>query len=69
MIINLNKNIYNKDAIYKTIEIWNNHLSSPKILENKTTIDIEINKEKVDDNTINEFLNYILDLTSSMELA
>jgi len=68
MIINLSRNIYSKDTIYKSIEIWNSHLFSPTILENKLTIDIKINKANVNDNTINEFLNYILDLTSSMEL-
>jgi len=69
MIINLNKNIYGKDPIYKSIKIWNDYLCSPKLFENKTTINISINREKVNDNTINEFLNYLLDLTSSLELS
>jgi|TARA_R110002050_G_scaffold299226_1_gene464231 hypothetical protein len=69
MTINLDKNIYNKDSIYKSLEIWNEYLLSPKVSENNTVISILINNKQIKINTINEFLNYILDLTSSMELS
>lgn len=69
MTINLDKNIYSKDSIYKSLEIWNEYLFFPEVSENNTVIDIFIDNEKVKENTINEFLNYILDLTSSMELS
>lgn len=69
MRIDLDKNIYSKDAIYKSLEIWNEYLFSPEISENNTIIGVLLDNEKVKENTINEFLNYILDLTSSAELS
>lgn len=69
MTINLDKSIYSKDAIYESIKIWNEYLFNPEISENNTTIDILVDNSKVNENTMNEFLNYILDLTSSAELS
>lgn len=40
MTINVDKDIYSKDAIYKSLEIWSEYLSVPEVSENKTTIDI-----------------------------
>ena len=69
MIINLDKNIYSKDAIYQSLEIWNEYLSTPKVSENNTVVNILVDTNKVEKNTINEFLNYVLDLTTSAELS
>lgn len=69
MTIRLDKSIYNKDAIYKSIEVWNQYLYAPSMLENKKTIDIVLTKSDIDQNIIHEFLNYVLDITSSLELA
>ncbi|MFK7779756.1 MAG: hypothetical protein QM490_01295 [Candidatus Gracilibacteria bacterium] len=69
MIISLDKSIYHKDAIYRSVEVWNEYLLSPSVSENSKTIDITITQEYLEQKTISEFLNYILDLTSSMELS
>ena len=69
MTISLDKTIYSKDAIYKSLEVWNEYLSNPKISESGSKVSIIVNNEAVSNNTINEFLNYVLDLTSSLELA
>jgi len=68
MTINLDKSIYTKNAIYQSLEIWNQYLHTPKISENNTTINIIIDPKKVEENTIAEFLNYVLDLTTSEKL-
>lgn len=69
MTIKLDKNIYSKDAIYQSLEVWNKYLSTPEISENNTIINILVDNKKVKENTINEFLNYVLDLTTSEELS
>jgi len=68
MIINLDKRIYSKDAIYRSLEIWSQYLVSPKISENSIEINITVDMKKVEQLTIAEFLNYILDLTTSEKL-
>lgn len=69
MTIKLDKSIYDKDAIYKSIEVWKEYLHEPLVSENKSTINIELKSDKIEHKVINEFLNYVLDLTSSMELS
>lgn len=69
MTISLDKSIYSKDAIYKSIEVWNEYLCNPSISENTKIIDITLTKSDIEQKIINEFLNYVLDMTSSVELA
>lgn len=68
MKIELDKNIYDKDAIYQSIEIWNEYLHALTVSESSKSIYIEIENIQLDIKIINEFLNYVLDLTSSKEL-
>lgn len=68
MKIELDKNIYDKDAIYQSIEVWNEYLYAPTVSESSKSIYIEIEDIQLDIKIINEFLNYVLDLTSSKEL-
>ena len=68
MKIELDKNIYDKDAIYQSIEVWNEYLYTPTVSESSKSIYIEIEDIQLDIKIINEFLNYVLDLTSSKEL-
>ena len=69
MTISLDKSIYSKDAIYKSIKVWNEYLYTPSISESKKTVDITLAKDDIEQKIINEFLNYVLDMTSSVELA
>jgi len=69
MIINIDKSIYSRDAIYRSLDVWNKYLSTPEISENNAVINVLIDNIKVEENTIKEFLNYILDLTTSAELS
>lgn len=61
------KSIYHKDSIYSSIEEWKEYIEVLSILENE--ISYILNLKECDLHLKQEFVNYVLDKTSSIEIS
>ena len=66
-IISFSKKIYTKDAIYSSISEWKEYLEVEVLSKNNTTFDLKITSNDV--HKIQNFLNYILDKSSTEEIS
>ena len=69
MIINLDKNIYDEDSVYSSIEIWSDYFQSIKVENLKNFICISMDDTDNIVDLCSEFTNFILDTTSAKELG
>jgi hypothetical protein len=66
-LISFSKNIYTKDAVYSSITEWKEYLEIEVISEKNNAYNVEIDGD--DFHKIQEFLNYVLDKSSTEEIA
>ena len=65
MIIKFSKQVYAKEAIYGSIDVWNDYIESNTINEDKLYYYVTIKKIDKIEHIAKEYSNYILDITSS----
>jgi len=66
-LISFSKNIYTKDAVYSSISEWKEHLEIEVTSEKHNSYNVYIAGDDL--HKIQEFLNYVLDKSSTEEIA
>ena len=66
-LVSFSKNIYTKDAVYSSIEEWKEYLEIEVISENTNVYTLNILGNDL--HKIQEFTNYVLDKSSTEEIA
>jgi len=66
-LISFSKNIYTKDAVYSSIAEWKEYLEIEVTSESNNAYNVEISGDNL--YKIQEFLNYVLDKSSTEEIA
>ena len=66
-LISFSKNIYTKDAVYSSIAEWKEYLEIEVTSESNNAYNVEIAGDDL--HKIQEFLNYVLDKSSTEEIA
>lgn len=66
-IVSFSKNIYTKDAVYSSIPEWKEYLKIEVISENNNVYTLNILSNDI--HKIQEFINYVLDKSSTEEIA
>lgn len=66
-LISFSKNIYTKDAVYSSIVEWKEYLEIEVISENNNVYSLNILSNDL--HKIQEFTNYVLDKSSTEEIA
>ena len=66
-LISFSKNIYTKDAVYSSISEWKEYLEIEVTSESNNAYNVEITGDDL--YKIQEFLNYVLDKSSTEEIA
>jgi len=66
-LISFSKNIYTKNAVYSSIEDWKEYLEIEVISENNNVYTLNILSNDL--HKIQEFTNYVLDKSSTQEIA
>ena len=67
MKIKFNKSIYSKNALYESLIVWKDYIQSPEVMEDKEYYYISIKDTQEVKNISDEYVNYVLDLTSTLE--
>jgi len=65
--ISFSKNIYTKEAVYSSIKEWEEYLEIEVVSEKNNTYVLNISSD--DFHKIQEFTNYVLDKSSTEEIA
>lgn len=66
-LVSFSKNIYTKDAVYSSITEWKEYLEIEVISENNNVYTLNILSSDL--YKIQEFTNYVLDKSSTEEIA